>query len=66
MREKFVKQMASSGNPVEPEMNPAEETPAPVPGEEHVCPVCGGSGLGDDGMRCDHCSGTGKVGAPLA
>ena len=62
MHEKFVKQAASSGNPIEPEMNPAEETPPHSPGEnDHVCPVCTGSGVGDDGMRCDHCGGTGKV-----
>lgn len=61
MNEKFVKLAASSGNPIEPEMDPAEEVPAAVPGEEHICPVCKGGGLGDDGMRCDHCDGTGRV-----
>ena len=54
---------AASGNPVEPEMDPAEENPVPVPGEEHICPVCKGGGLKDDGTRCDHCDGTGKVSA---
>ena len=52
---------AASGNPIEPEMDPAEERPAPVPGEEHICPICTGSGVKDDGTRCDHCGGTGKV-----
>ena len=61
MRDKFVKLAASSGNPVEPEMNPAEEPQAPVPGEERICPTCTGSGVADDGARCDHCGGTGKV-----
>ena len=64
MHERFVKLAASSGNPVEPEMNPAEETPVPVPGEEHICPVCNGGGLADDGTRCEHCSGTGKIDSP--
>ena len=61
MYEKFVTLDAASGNPVEPEMDPAEETPVPVPGEEHICPVCKGGGVKDDGTRCDHCDGTGKV-----
>ena len=61
MHQKFVKQTAASGNPIDPEMNPAEETPIPVPGEEHICPVCGGGGLADDGTRCEACGGTGKA-----
>jgi hypothetical protein len=44
-------------------MNPAEEAPPPIPGEEHICPVCSGGGLADDGTRCEHCAGTGKAGA---
>ena len=62
MYDKFVKIAASSGNPVEPEMNPAEEKPPHLPGEsEHVCPTCTGSGVADDGTRCAHCNGTGKA-----
>ena len=61
MHERFVRLSAASGNPVEPEMDPAEEMPVPVPGEEHICPVCKGGGVKDDGTRCDHCDGTGKV-----
>jgi hypothetical protein len=56
-----TKLTAASGNPVEPEMNPAEEVPPPIPGEEHICTVCGGGGVLDDGTRCEHCGGTGKV-----
>ena len=62
MLEKFLKQAPSSGNPIEPEMNPTDEPPPGVAEPEgHVCPVCQGAGIGDDGMRCDHCGGTGKV-----
>ena len=64
MLENFVKCAAASGNPVEPEMDPAEEKPVPVPGEEHICPVCTGSGVADDGTPCSHCKGTGKVVSP--
>ena len=56
-----MKYRAASGNPVEPEMNPGEEAPPPVPGEENICPVCGGGGVADDGTRCENCGGTGKV-----
>ena len=38
-----------------------EEMPALTPDEEHICPICTGSGVKDDGTRCDHCGGTGKV-----
>jgi len=69
MQEKFVKHAPASGNPIEPEMNPADESPPgqSIPGDT-VCPHCGGSGITDDtGMRCDHCSGTGKTGeGPMA
>ena len=62
MREKFVKLAASSGNPIDPEMNPNEQ---PAPGSpatgEKVCPQCTGSGIRDDGARCEHCGGTGKL-----
>ncbi len=62
MREKFVTLAASSGNPIDPEMNPNEQ---PAPGSpttgENVCPKCGGSGIRDDGARCDHCGGSGKL-----
>lgn len=64
MLEKFVKQAPASGNPIEPEMNPADEAPpGPSLTGDHACPHCGGSGITDDtGMRCDHCNGTGKMG----
>jgi len=42
-------------------MDPGEEKLVPVPGEEHICPVCTGSGVADDGTPCSHCKGTGKV-----
>lgn len=62
MHERFVKQAPSSGNPIEPEMNPDDEAPPGLPGEdENICPQCKGSGVRDDGARCDHCAGTGKV-----
>jgi RecJ-like exonuclease len=62
MREKFVKLAAASGNPIEPEMNPAAEQPADLPGsDEHVCPQCHGGGVAEDGMRCEYCAGTGKA-----
>lgn len=51
-----------AGNPIDPEMNPVEETPPGlVEPIDHVCPQCNGGGVGDDGARCDHCAGTGKV-----
>lgn len=63
MQEKFIKQAPSSGNPIEPEMNPADEAPPGLPASDaRLCPTCQGAGIGDDGMRCDHCAGTGKVG----
>ena len=62
MQEKFFK-LAAAGNPVEPEMNPADQAPAATPGAgENVCPKCGGSGITDnDAMPCEHCGGTGKA-----
>ena len=62
MSSQFAKYMAASGNPVEPEMNPAEEIPHLEPGESAACPTCSGSGLAGDGMPCSHCKGTGKSG----
>lgn len=62
MREQFSKMAPSSGNPVEPEMNPSDELPPGLPGtDEAICPKCNGSGVRDDGARCDHCAGTGKM-----
>ena len=64
MQEKYIKLAPSSGNPVEPEMNPAEEAPPGLSGEDGTaCPKCQGSGVLGDGTRCEHCSGTGKVSA---
>ena len=64
MKEKFIKLAPSSGNPVEPEMNPSDEAPPGVAGEDGTaCPKCNGSGVRDDGARCEHCAGTGKVSA---
>ena len=28
---------------------------------ENICPKCSGSGVRDDGGRCEHCGGTGKA-----
>ena len=54
--------MASSGNPIEPEMNPSDLPPPDSVGAgDIICPKCTGSGLRDDGMPCDHCGGTGRV-----
>jgi hypothetical protein len=62
MQENPVKQAASGGNPIEPEMNPGDEPPPESPGAgENICPKCTGSGVRDDGARCEHCGGTGKV-----
>lgn len=62
MREKFVKQTAASGNPIDPEMNPGDQAPPGAPGTgENICPKCGGGGILDDGARCEHCGGTGKL-----
>ena len=53
---------ASSGNPIDPEMNPGEALPPATGGaDDHICPQCGGGGIRDDGSRCDHSGGTGKV-----
>ena len=60
MRDNLPRHAAVGGNPVEPEMDPAEEKPAVIQEEEHVCAVCTGSGLNDDGTPCAHCGGTGK------
>lgn len=49
-------------NPIEPEMNPANETPPGTADHaDHACPKCEGSGMLDDGTPCQHCGGTGKV-----
>ena len=63
MQEKHLKLAPASGNPIEPEMNPGEELPPPsATVGENVCPQCNGSGIrDDDGMRCEHCGGTGKI-----
>ena len=62
MQEKPFRQAASSGNPIEPEMNPGDEASPALPGaSENVCPKCTGSGIRDDGGRCEHCGGTGKI-----
>ena len=51
-----------SGQPIEPEMNPNDQTPPGSPETaENVCPKCDGSGQRDDGKPCDNCGGTGKV-----
>jgi hypothetical protein len=44
-------------------MNPGDQAPPGTDGAgENLCPKCGGSGIrDDDGMRCEHCGGTGKV-----
>ena len=61
MRDEFFEQAAAAGNPIEPEMNPGDQPPdAPGTGE-NVCPNCSGGGVRDDGGRCEHCGGTGKV-----
>jgi hypothetical protein len=53
---------AAVGNPVEPEMNPGDQAPPGAAGTgENICPKCSGSGVRDDGARCEHCGGTGKV-----
>ena len=52
----------AGGNPIEPEMNPGDQPPPGRPGTgENICPKCNGSGVRDDGMRCEHCGGTGKL-----
>ena len=54
---------SGGGNPIEPEMNPGDQPPPGRPATgENICPICNGSGVrDDDGMRCEHCGGTGKV-----
>ena len=53
---------SGGGNPVEPEMNPGDQPPPGTPATgENICPRCNGGGVGDDGMRCEHCGGTGKA-----
>jgi DnaJ-class molecular chaperone len=52
---------AASRQPVQPEMNPGDESVEGTRGTgEDVCPFCRGSGV--IGARpCDNCGGTGKV-----
>jgi len=53
---------SGGGNPIEPEMNPGDEAPPGIPAAgENICPNCNGGGVRDDGTRCEHCGGTGKV-----
>ena len=62
MGENEPRHAASSGNPIDPEMNPGDQAPPGTAGTgENICPQCGGGGIRDDGSRCDHCGGTGKV-----
>ena len=62
MHEKYIKQAPASGNPIEPEMNPGDQAPPGTPGAgDNICPKCSGSGTLDNGSRCEHCGGTGKV-----
>lgn len=62
MRDPYARNAASSGNPIDPEMNPGDQAPPGTAGTgENICPQCGGGGIRDDGSRCDHCGGTGKV-----
>lgn len=43
-------------------MNPGDEAPPGTPGTgENICPVCGGTGHLQGGLRCENCGGTGKV-----
>lgn len=60
MHENHIKQ--ASGNPIEPEMNPGDQAPPGTPGAgDNICPKCSGGGTLDNGSRCEHCGGTGKV-----
>ena len=60
-----------SGNvgtaPGEANMKPGDEAPAGTPGTgDNICPVCGGKGHLQGGLRCENCGGTGVVTTGIA
>jgi DnaJ-class molecular chaperone len=48
--------------PPGPNESPGDEASPGTEGTgENLCPRCGGSGHNEDGSRCEHCLGTGRV-----